>query len=226
MKVNDLQYTPEVFQLCSKLLIRNPEYYTIWNDRRRILQHQISSAKASQMTIIQVLEAEPKSVSNESILNMISSDLNFVFSLLRKFPKCYWIWNHRRWLLQQASVHLLVSETRDLWKSELVLVSKMLALDNRNFHGWGYRRRVVAALESEELNIDGLSKSMAKEEFDYTTRMIGASMSNFSAWHNRSKLIPRMLDETGAIDADRRKVLNEGMAVPPSSNNQKELTRV
>ena len=86
----------------------------------------------------------------------------------------------------------------------------MLTLDNRNFHGWGYRRTVVAALESKALSLDGVRMSLAKEEFDYTTRMIGTSMSNFSAWHNRSKLIPRLLNELEASDEDRRKMLDDG----------------
>ena len=89
----------------------------------------------------------------------------------------------------------------------------MLTLDNRNFHGWGYRRRVVEALESEELSPGPAGKgiSMVKEEFDYTTRMIRTSMSNFSAWHRRSKLIPRLLGETNAPDAERKKMLDDGL---------------
>ena len=149
-------------------------------------------------------------VNHEDILHLITTDLGFVFSLLRKFPKCYWIWNHRLWLLQQSHVHLSIATTRDLWKGELKLVGKMLTLDNRNFHGWGYRRTVVAALESKALSLDGVGMSMAKEEFDYTTRMIGTSMSNFSAWHNRSKLIPRLIDELEATDEERRKMLDDG----------------
>lgn len=109
----------------------------------------------------------------------------------------------------------------------------MLARDSRNFHGWGYRRRVVAELESEALTIpiavqgeregegvevEGTQKaekaakkrSMVQDEFDYTTRMIKTNLSNFSAWHNRSKLIPRLLDEQGADEAARRRMLDDG----------------
>jgi geranylgeranyl transferase type-2 subunit alpha len=158
-------------------------------------------------------EKTPRSPASIYILNLITDDLAFVFSLLRKFPKCYWIWNHRLWLLERSSLHLPRSSTRELWNGELTLVSKMLTLDNRNFHGWSYRRRVIEALESEELSPDpgGKRISMVKEEFDYTTRMIRTSMSNFSAWHRRSKLIPRLLDETSASDMERRKMLDDGL---------------
>lgn len=95
-------------------------------------------------------------------------------------------------------------------------MSKMLARDERNFHGWGYRRIVVAQLESLPLPTelsDGDSEtgktSMVEEEFSYTTKMIRTKLSNFSAWHNRSKLIPRLLDERGADSAARRKMLSD-----------------
>lgn len=92
----------------------------------------------------------------------------------------------------------------------------MLSRDNRNFHGWGYRRRVVESLESAALDVDTggnekpQKRSMAKDEFGYTTKMIKSSLSNFSAWHNRSKLILRMLDEQGASDEQRRQLLDDG----------------
>jgi geranylgeranyl transferase type-2 subunit alpha len=51
---------------------------------------------------------------------------------------------------------------------------------------------------------------MVESEFEYTTKMINANLSNFSAWHNRSKLIPRLLDERNADAAKRRKFLDDG----------------
>lgn len=99
------------------------------------------------------------------------------------------------------------SVARHLWQEELVLVAMMLVKDSRNFHGWRYRRIIVAQLESPAL--DGTS--MVESEFEYTTKMIKSNLSNFSAWHNRSKLIPRLLDERKADDVARRKFLDEGI---------------
>ncbi len=53
----------------------------------------------------------------------------------------------------------------------------MITKDQRNFYAWGYKRFVVAKLESPELQ----GKSMAEDEFAYTTEMIGFDLSNFSA---------------------------------------------
>lgn len=84
----------------------------------------------------------------------------------------------------------------------------MLAKDQRNFHAWGYRRWVVSQLEGPELG----GGSMVESEFQYTTDKIHANLSNFSAWHNRSQLILRLLSERGASDEERRKFLESGKA--------------
>ncbi|KAF3765525.1 protein prenylyltransferase [Cryphonectria parasitica EP155] len=126
-----------------------------------------------------------------------------------EFPKCYWIWKYRSWLLQQAIDRLEPSVARRIWEEELGLDTKMLTKDRRNFHAWGYRRNVVGQLESEVLN----GKSMVESEFDFTTKMIHVDLSNFSAWHNRSKLIPRLLVERGTDDAARRKFFDDELAL-------------
>jgi geranylgeranyl transferase type-2 subunit alpha len=144
---------------------------------------------------------------NGTTLDFIKADLDFIFPLMVEFPKCYWIWNYRLWLLKEGNKRLEHNVARELWNRELILVGKMLTRDSRNFHGWGYRRKVISELESSALN----GKSMVESEFEYTTKMIRASLSNFSAWHNRSKLIPRLLDERNASDDERRQFLEDGM---------------
>ena len=107
------------------------------------------------------------------------------------------------WALQQVIEYLDTSTARRIWEEELVLVTKMLHRDRRNFHAWTYRRHVILNLESSAL--DG--SSLVEPEFEYTTQKIRDDLSNFSAWHNRSKLIPRLLDERHCDGAERRKFL-------------------
>lgn len=148
---------------------------------------------------------------NGITLDLIKADLEFMLPLMIQYPKCYWIWNYRLWLLKEGNQRLEAEVARELWNRELILVGKMLTRDSRNFHGWGYRRMVISELESSKLN----GKSMVESEFEYTTKMIRASLSNFSAWHHRSKIIPRLLDERNASDFERRQFLDDGILPLP-----------
>lgn len=55
-------------------------------------------------------------------------------------------------------------------------------------HGWHYRRFVIQKLENST------SSSLTTEEFNYTTKKINENFSNYSAWHNRTKLLPVYLE--------------------------------
>lgn len=246
-QIRERQYTLEVLTLTSQLLKKNPEYYTIWNIRRRVLTRGLfysSSSLPSSVEEVSQTGSPPKTPASSSNdapvststskaakisstspknlalsstgsngttndLDLIRTDLEFLFPIMIKFPKCYWLWNYRVWLLEQANQRLDVPTARELWSRELALVGKMLVKDSRNFHGWGYRRRVVAELESEALK----GKSMVESEFEYTTKMIHGDkgLSNFSAWHRRSKLIPRLLDEREATAPERKQFLDDGV---------------
>ena len=133
---------------------------------------------------------------------LIKDDLNFLLPLLKEYPKCYWIWKYRLWLLEQAETLLSQPQAIEFWKQELALASHHLTRDERNFHGWNYRGRVVSHLE----RLGGAS--LADSEFTYSTSMIQMALQNFSALHYRSKLIPRLLDERHADDQARRQMLD------------------
>ncbi|CAI7631698.1 unnamed protein product [Penicillium glandicola] len=199
-KVAEHEYTIETLKKISELLSSNPEYYTAWNYRRQVLQYQFSQAGD--------LDDE---TATDSITQLITNDLHFLIPLLRSFPKCYWIWNYRLWLLDEARRLLSLPEARKIWQQELALVGKMLTLDSRNFHGWGYRRFVVETLK--ELGTAEEATSMTQKEFEYAKKMIGANLSNFSAWHYRTKLIQSLLDEQSASDDDRRRMLDDEISL-------------
>ncbi|CAN6673189.1 geranylgeranyl transferase type-2 subunit alpha [Trichomonascus vanleenenianus] len=167
-------YDDEALKLTTTLLNWNPETYSVWNYRREILKKQFEGMDES------------------SVQETLNKELEFTFERMKAFPKTYWIWNHRRWCLDTGS--------SPNWDIELGLVSKMLEFDPRNFHGWHYRRYVIANIEAAK------GKSYTQEELEYTKKKINANFSNFSAWHNRTKLIPRYLKETGD---DPKKFLKE-----------------
>ena len=190
--------------MTTQLLEMNPEYFTIWNYRRLLLRFFFEKTSPCTPGV------EADSNKYDLIQRYITEDLGFLLPLLRKFPKCYWIWNYRLWLLAEATRLLPSSIVYQLWQKELSLVGKMLTLDSRNFHGWGYRRQVVSALEELAVAMGSMSTSMTEDEFAYTTKMIESNLSNFSAWHRRSKLIPTLLNERHASHAKRREFLDNG----------------
>ena len=204
-KVDAEQWTEKTLELTSRLLTQNPEYYTIWNHRRRILQ-QLCLTDTSQ------------------VLQRVREDLDFLLPLLTQFPKCYWIWNHRSWLHHQATDYLNTSTALLIWQEELKLVGALLNRDSRNFHGWGYRRTITreieklrteahASQETEAVESTGLETgSIFESEFAYTTKMIKSNLSNFSAWHYRSRLISKLLDVRGADPTTRGNLFDSELA--------------
>ncbi|KAK6500947.1 Rab geranylgeranyltransferase [Arthrobotrys conoides] len=211
-------YSQASLSTTTSLLTQNPEFNTIWNFRRRIILHLLSIPSDQSTT--------KPSDDSDTKLSLLSSELSFLFPLLQKFPKCYWIWNYRVFILQTSSTTLRLQTALNLWKSEMGLVNKMLSRDSRNFHGWGYRRFIVRNIEvlqseinnslisesgvgqDENAEGEGDDDSLVEQEFAYTTAMYGKDLSNFSAWHNRSKLIPRVLTERGATAEERRTFLD------------------
>jgi len=159
-------YSKSAFTKTTEVLGANPDFYTVWNYRREILSTGVLP-----------------SLDSVDVLTILTSELQFTMSLLKKHPKTYWIWNHRRWCLENlsssknSSVNHAVSE---IWRSELNVVETMLDRDPRNFHAWSYRRYVLKAHPVPE---------NTREDLLYTQRKIENNFSNFSAWHQRSKIL-------------------------------------
>ncbi|KAI9011164.1 hypothetical protein BC832DRAFT_549872 [Gaertneriomyces semiglobifer] len=147
------EWTKETFDLTTKLLSLNPEFYTAWNGRRQYLLSSFSS------------------LSTEEIQSSCLGELALCTASLHEAPKSYWVWHHRKWVLENMP--------EPPWDGELKLLNKLLDMDARNFHGWDYRRYVVAQS----------GKRTAQDEFSYTTTKIRQNFSNYSAWHLRSKVL-------------------------------------
>lgn len=65
------------------------------------------------------------SFSDEETANIIyTNELEFVQDNLRLNPKSYFMWNHRRWCLENMS--------KPSWDKELGMVGKFLEMDARN----------------------------------------------------------------------------------------------
>ncbi|EAU88364.2 RAB-protein geranylgeranyltransferase [Coprinopsis cinerea okayama7 len=166
-------YSEDAFKLTTRLLHINPEFYTIWNYRRNILLKGLFTVR------------------------ILTDELGMTMAALKSHPKVYWIWNHRRWCLENIPFGPGEEGTpshndwrNTAWNNELYVVEKLLDADARNFHAWDYRRYVLASMPVPRPELS---------ELGYTSRKIGANFSNFSAWHQRSKVLPRLW-EAGTLD--------------------------
>ncbi|KAI8615778.1 hypothetical protein BC830DRAFT_261376 [Chytriomyces sp. MP71] len=157
--------------LTTAVLDMNPDAYAAWNLRRRILS---------------CLWA-PKN-DEEAVHQMAKADLKWIEKLVRSYPKSYWLWVHRGWLLDNM-------HPDPDWDRELILCQAMLDMDARNFHGWDYRRAILKKS----------GRTADASELEYTAAKIRQNFSNYSAWHYRGKLIAR----SAMADAERDAVVQK-----------------
>ncbi|KAJ7090253.1 rab-protein geranylgeranyltransferase [Mycena belliarum] len=178
-------WSREAYDLTTRVLQINPEFYTVWNYRRNILLHGIF----------------PKCSPTE-INDLLTEELSMTTAALKMHPKVYWIWNHRRWCLENVPDGPGTDTEGDIngwrksyWDKELFVDEKMLDADARNFHAWSYRRYILAGMPVAKPET---------AELAYTTRKIESNFSNFSAWHQRTKILSSLWG-SGRLDYSKSK---------------------
>ena len=131
-------------------------------------------------------DPSPSPSSSRTYAPALTDELALTEKTLRKNPKGYASWHHRRWTIEK----LVDTPGRrdDTLRQEMALIGQMLDVDDRNFHCWNHRRFVVKL-------IDG-GRASDEAELTYTTRKIELNFSNYSAWHSRTKALPRVHGET------------------------------
>ncbi|KAF9239665.1 rab-protein geranylgeranyltransferase [Melanogaster broomeanus] len=205
-------WSKDAFDQTQELLQLNPEFYTIWNYRRNIMLNGIFPQRLAFILLLCQLNRNPIPSTPEEINNLLANELSMTMSALKAHPKVYWIWNHRRWCLENVPDGPVVNGQPSLqwrktnWDKELAVVEKMLNADARNFLAWNYRRYVLASIPVQRPE---------SAELAYTTRKISASFSNFSAWHQRSKVYSSLWN-TGQLDPVQSREEGESPSEPPS----------
>jgi len=121
--------------------------------------------------LIHLEEAEPD---NKATLH--TNELQWTEALLPNHPKSYWIWFHRKWVSFRI-------QNFD-WKREIALCDGLLDRDQRNFHCWNYRRNVALTFNVSP-----------EDELAFTLKKVEQNFSNYSAWHQRSYLLPKLYDK-------------------------------
>lgn len=216
-------YSLEAFEENTQLLLEVPEAYTMYNYRRKILAHQFASPDATKLPS-----------------EWLQEELRVNAAILAKGLKIYAAFVHRHWifdtLVSQAreeeglnESHKPVSTTGDeetvvaptptrcvlleAVHKEVRQCEKLLALDERNFHAWNYRRWVMlVAADAEDFMsrtstdpsnavVEGVGERLFSTqeiaEAEYTCSKIKVNFSNYSAYHQRSLMVTRALRRRG-----------------------------
>lgn len=109
---------------------------------------------------------------HEAAQKVAQQELQLTNSALSRNPKSYSSWHHRKWIVQMRLVPL---------DAELHLVKQFMMADSRNFHCWSYWRLLV--------DLMGLS---AEDQEAYVLGRIEDNFSNYSAWHERTRVLQHL----------------------------------
>lgn len=96
----------EGLALTGRLLAANPDYYSLWNYRRNALEALLAG-----------------DLSADDADALFKGELDLTAVALRKNPKSYYAWHHRKWTVVRGRRSL---------DEELALCSLFLTMDQRN----------------------------------------------------------------------------------------------
>ncbi|EZA50218.1 geranylgeranyl transferase type-2 subunit alpha isoform X2 [Ooceraea biroi] len=182
-KRKDKLLDDELLTITRRMLLTNPDIYTLWNIRREAFESNERSDgttgdKETKECSEQELTQEYECRSEEDYKQLLENELSLTESCLKENPKSYSAWHQRCWVMERMP--------EPDWNRELSLCAKCLNLDERNFHCWDYRKFVVGKA--------GISD---REEFEFSSTKILNNFSNYSSWHYRSRILSRMFGSTG-----------------------------
>ena len=162
----------------AEILVSNPDILTFWNIRRDVL-----------LRIKEIFSSKDENGKKDELIKHWKSELILTIECLPANPKAYGTWHHRCWTMLQIP--------KPDWDKDIDLCTMYLTNDERNFHCWDYRRFVV--------NNSKALGNRAKSELDFSFEKI-QNISNYSAWHYRSKLLPVVHpSKTSAIGVNKSK---------------------
>jgi geranylgeranyl transferase type-2 subunit alpha len=168
--------------LSSQLLRINPDVYTLWNYRKEMIVASKIIRQEAEDGETEKEECENEREGGKAPLppgSFLQKELDLVIDCIRKNPKSYGAWHHRRWLLDHAfspspsaappnpsspvpPLPALSRQLKPVLDRELSLCAKLLDLDERNFHCWSYRRWVVSKHPART----------PRDEFEFSTSRI------------------------------------------------------
>lgn len=164
----------DIMTLSSKILSINPEYYTMWNSRRRHLYNITEDQALIELQLTKAaLMKNPKSYvawfHREWVVKHGKSDLSMELELCNLFlsrdSRNFHCWNYRRFIVREASISDL---------DEFKYTTKLINDNFSNYSAWHYRSTLL-------LRLDGY-QSMLDKEFDLVQSAFYTEPDDQSAW--------------------------------------------
>eukprot|EP00164_Ancoracysta_twista_P002914 GFYU01003878.1.p1 GENE.GFYU01003878.1~~GFYU01003878.1.p1 ORF type:complete len:637 (-),score=114.60 GFYU01003878.1:44-1954(-) len=162
--------TQESLALTTKVLEVNPEFSTVWNFRREIIQSLFDSQ------------------SEEQIQQQFQGELRLTELGLAKNPKVYCVWHHRLWTVTHARAKC------DL-EREIGLCAKLLKADERNFHCWKYRAQLVRMVNRDkptelEFTMDKINDNFSNySAWHYRSVLLNDTDATSKVWEDELDLV-------------------------------------
>ena len=158
------------FLLKSSIIM--PDYPTLWSIRKILIEQYLPT------------------VNDEEATKFLLKEIKSIFPIMAKNPKSYLLWYHRIWCLEKC-IEIEIKQKTPLEKSVLIgeieLCNKFFKKDDRNFHCWNYRVKILSLIS---IYFQNTFQKFIEDELKFTLEKITLNFSNFSAWLYRSKLIP------------------------------------
>ena len=144
----DLQ---KILSVTEKLLTVNPDPLYLYNHRREVLVFLVQNQAVHLQD-----NCDPNSDSDPhdglTTLFDLTHELKVSTACLKRNPKAYGAWFHRKWAIQyfmkmsgaDADGRRHRSNIKRVLDEELGLCSYFLSKDERNFHCWNYRRFIIS----------------------------------------------------------------------------------
>ena len=158
------------FLLKSSVLMS--DYSTIWAIRKILMEQYLPT------------------LTDDESMEYLLKEIKAILPIMMKNPKTYLLWHHRVWCLVKC-IEIEIKKGIELEKSVLIgeigLCNKFFLKDDRNFHCWNYRVKILSLIS---IYFQKNFQKFIEDELKFTIEKVTTNFSNFSAWLYRSKLIP------------------------------------
>jgi geranylgeranyl transferase type-2 subunit alpha len=166
------KYDEKTMDFLLKSSVLMPDYPTLWSIRKILMEQKLPT------------------MTDDEAMAFLLKEIKSILPIMMKNPKSYLLWYHRIWCLVKC-IEIEIKKETPLEKSVLIgeigLCNKFFLKDDRNFHCWNYRVKLLSLIS---IYFQSTFQKFIEDELKFTLEKITINFSNFSAWLYRSKLIP------------------------------------